>query len=142
MIKIITLILAVSFLYQCPAHLQQKQESRSEELTINTDLCKSVTSTFRWRLGSDKIVIKGRNGNKCDLTLTSEVEGGYRVRECSIPLHLKEFKISVERQSPADSATEGDSAVQGVRYSPDISEYCTVVKTGNRLEELKRTRKS
>lgn len=138
MAKIITLILAVSFSYQCSARPQQKQESKAEELTINIAQCKPATSTFRWRLGSAKIVIKGRNEDKCELTLTSEVEGGYKISECRIPTNLKELKISTERQSN----TTDNNAGQSVRYSPDISEYCTVVKTGNLLEDLKRKRKS
>jgi hypothetical protein len=138
MVKIITFLIVVSLSYQCSARPEQKQKSTSEELTIKATQCKPATSIFRWRLGSDKIVIKGRKGDKCELTVTNEVEGGYKISECRIPISLKELKISVDRQSN----TIDNSARQGVRYSPDISEYCTVVKTGNLLEDLKRNRKS
>lgn len=90
---------------------------RQRSLTVDLARCAAVSRSLAWGLGSERIDIKGLQGDKCVLQHFSEVEGGYRQSECRVSVLVGELSIY-----------EGGSSFY---YSLDLSKQCKVTKTGN-----------
>lgn len=108
----------------------QEPQNKQNETTIDLVECKETTRISYSKFGSEKILVKGRRGNKCVIERTSETEGAYVRSECRVPVSLG--SLSVENK-PADVPVEKDNC--DVKYFPDIKKYCKVIKTGNILNE-------
>jgi hypothetical protein len=90
---------------------------RQRSLTVNLGQCPALSRSLAWGLGSERIDIKGLQGDECVLQRFSELEGGYSQSECRISVLLGELSIY-----------EGASSFY---YSLDLSKHCKVIKTGN-----------
>ena len=132
MIQTIPLLLTLILLYGLPGRDPTAPQSESEDLTIELAQCKLETRSFAWGLGSETFTIKGRRGKRCVIRHTSELEGGYVLSECRIPISLARLTIPQNCHPGA-----GDYGKSCGLYSADVSKYCKVVKKGNFFFELK-----
>ena len=79
---------------------------------------------FGWGFGSVRVVILGREDNSCVFDFTDEVEGGFRVYRCRVPLD-KPVRIDVQK----------NEIVTSFKLNEDM-----VIRGGNILLELPGTR--
>ncbi len=78
--------------------------------SIDLNACNACDSQYMpHSLGSIGLKVVGRRGDYCVLEYTNEVEGGYTIAECKMPVSLKQIRIS----------------------DLDVSRFCREVKQGN-----------
>jgi hypothetical protein len=112
------------------------QNSPQRENTVKRDRwivplkrCSRESQTFYSNFGSERVSVVGRDKQNCRLNIRREKEGAYVIRECRIPVKLKQLEIR-EQTVKSDY---GD--VHQLKYSADVAKYCRATKSGNLLTD-------
>lgn len=126
-IALIYLAALVSF-----AEAQTEVKPAHPKFSIDASKCDPKSSnTFYWGLGSEGVNVLGMRAGKCVLQISSEIEGGYSVRECEIDPTSGD--INIEEKCTPD---KGDYGMRcGVHRSFDLSK-CKIIKNGNVFEDM------
>lgn len=102
--------------------------SEAKEWSINLRQCNQETRNSYRKFGAERVRVIGRLKGYCRIELRTETEGFYKTSDCRIPIRLKELKV-IESKESAKNETHI------MEYSPHISKYCRMVKSGNVLME-------
>ena len=102
-----------------------------KSLDINLGRCDKVNQHIPLPLGSEGFTVVGRNGDKCVIELTTEMEGGYTRTRCPVPVRSGKLTIF-------ESGFNSDFFI----FSMDLSKYCEKPVGGNIfLDSIKQLRR-
>lgn len=99
--------------------------SNMKSVDINLARCDNVSQHISLPLGSEGFKVIGRNGDKCVIEHTTEMEGGYTRTRCPVPIRsgkLTIFEIGLESYYFV--------------FSMDLSKYCDKPVHGNIFFDL------
>jgi hypothetical protein len=125
-----TLLLICSLVFGSQYYLNgSPQEVLAKPLIINLNQCTKEVYNVYWEFGSSRFRVMGRSRKACRIEVRTETEGSFTTSNCMIPAKLSKLGISKKSKQSTNAATPG------LKYSSDISRFCTLVKSGNLLAD-------